>query len=146
MLQFCNTIGAVAQPKLRPLERFWPYADLPEQLSVEEQAALDPDLYEAVYGHRPDRPFSITLIFPDLDLPEFAHALELARQSSEFRQTGDGAFVRYHARFQTVDAARLRDVFNVVGRSPQTEILVDDRPLPYARELWIPLVGFFINA
>jgi len=136
----------VAQPKLRPLERFWPYADLPEQLSVEEQAALDPDLYEAVYGQRPNRPFSITLVFPDLDLPDFDHALELARQSSEFRQTGEGVLARYRARFQTADAARLRDVFNVVGRSPQTEILVDDRPLPYARELWIPLVGFFINA
>ena len=104
------------------------------------ESHVDPD------RRRQDRPFSITLVFPDLDLPEFAHALELARQSSEFRQTGEGALVRYRARFQTADAARLRDVFNVVGQSPQTEILVDDRPLPYARELWIPLVGFFINA
>jgi hypothetical protein len=146
MLQFCNTIEAVAQPKLRPSEGFWPYPDLPEQLSVEEQAALDPDLYEAVHGRRPDRPFSITLVFPNLDIPDFARALELARQSSEFRQMGEGALARYQARFQTADAARLRDVFNVVGQSPQTEILVDDRPLPYGRELWIPLVGFFINA
>ncbi|HUK35134.1 MAG TPA: hypothetical protein VLV86_14540 [Vicinamibacterales bacterium] len=135
----------MAQPKVGPLESFWPYADLPEQLSAEEQAALDPDLYEAMYGRRPDRPFSITLVFPALDVPGFSHALEVARQSSEFRQTGEGQLTRYQARFQVRDAARLRDVFNVVGRSPQTEILVDDRALPYGRELWIPLVGFFIN-
>jgi hypothetical protein len=146
MQQFCNTINAVAQSKVGPLERFWPYADVPEQLSVEEQAALDPDLYEAVHGRRPDRPFSITLIFPDLDVPGFARALELAKESSEFRDTGEGALARHRARFQTADAARLREVFNVVGQSPHTEILVDDRPLPYGRELWIPLVGFFINA
>ena len=57
-------------PKYRPLERFWPYADLPEQPSDEELAALDPDLYEALFGARP-RPFSITLVFPPLDVPEF---------------------------------------------------------------------------
>ena len=136
----------MAQAKLQRLEPFWPYADLSERLSVEERASLDPDVYEALYGRLPDRPFSITLIFPDLDLPGFSRALELARQSSEFRQTGAGALARYRARFQVGDAARLRDVFNVVGRSPQTEILVDDRALPYGRELWIPLVSFFINA
>ena len=44
-------------PKYRPLERFWPYAELPEQPTDAELAALDPDLYEALYGARP-RPFS----------------------------------------------------------------------------------------
>src|SRR5438046_3102641 len=65
-------------PKHRPLERFWPYAELPEQPSDEELASLDPDLHEALFGARP-RPFSITLVFPDLDVPEFPKALELAR-------------------------------------------------------------------
>ena len=145
MLQFCNTMSAVAQPKVRQLERFWPYADLPEELSADEQAALDPDLYEALYGRRPDRPFSITLVFPDLDVPEFPRALDVARHAAEFRQTGTGSLTRYRARFLIADAARLRDVFNVVGRSAQTEILVDDQAWPYGRELWIPLVSFFIN-
>ena len=137
-------MSAVAQPKVRPLERFWPYADVPEQLSAEEQAALDPDMYEALYGRRPDQPFSITLVFPDLDLPDFARALDIARQSPDFRQTGQGTLRRYRARFLISDAARLRHVFDVVGRSAETEILVDDQPWPYGRELWIPLVSFFI--
>ena len=145
MPQFCNTIVTVAQPKVRPLERFWPYADLPENLSVDELAALDPDLHDALFDARPDRPFSITLVFGRLDVPDFPRVLDLARQSPGFRQTGAGAQARYHARFLVGDAARLRDVFNVVGRSPATEILVDGQPLPYARELWMPLVGFFIN-
>ncbi len=138
-------MSAVAQPKVRPLEQFWPYPDVPEQLSVEEQAALDPELYEAVYGRRPDRPFSITLVFPDLELPGFARALDIARQSAELRQTGEGPLMRYRARFSIRDAARLREVFNVVGRSAETEILVNDHPWPYGRELWIPLVSFFSN-
>ena len=86
-----------------------------------------------------------TLVFPDLDLPGFARALELARQSPDFAQTGSGPLTRYRARFQLGDAARLREVFGVVGRSAATEILVDDQTWPYGRELWIPLVSFFIN-
>ena len=131
------------QPKFRPLERFWPYADLPEQPTEEELASLDPDLHEALFGSRP-RPFSITIVFPALEDPDFAHALDLARGSAEFRETGAGAEHRYRARFWPSDAERLRDLFQIVGRADATEVLVDDRPVPYARELWLPLVWFLI--
>jgi hypothetical protein len=130
-------------PKYRPLERFWPYADLSEQPSEEELAALDPDLHEALFGARP-RPFSITLVFPDLDIAEFPRALALARASAEFRETGKGEAHRYRARFWSSDAARLRELFELVGPADATEVLIDDRPVPYARELWLPLVWFLI--
>jgi hypothetical protein len=130
-------------PKYRPLERFWPYAELPEQPSEEELAAIDPDLHEALFGARP-RPFSITLVFPRLAVPEFDRALELARHSAEYRETGSGAALRFRARFWSSDAARLRDLFHIVGPSDDTDVLIDDRPVPYARELWLPLVWFLI--
>jgi hypothetical protein len=131
-------------PKYRPLERFWPYADLPEQPTEEELASLDPDLHEALFGERP-RPFSITLVFPHLDVPAFAGALDLARASAEFREAGAGANRRYRARFWSSDARRLRDLFQIVGASDATEVLIDDRPVPYARELWLPLVWLLIQ-
>jgi hypothetical protein len=130
-------------PKYRPLERFWPYAELPEQPTDEELAALDPDLQEALFG-TPRRPFSITLVFPPLDLPDFDRALELARGSAEFRETGSADARRYRARFWSSDAARLRDLFEIVGPADATEVLIDDRPVPYARELWLPLVWFLL--
>jgi len=130
-------------PKYRPLERFWPYAELPEQPDEQELAALDPDLHEALFGST-GRPFSITLVFPELDHPQFAHALELARGSAEFREIGTGESRRYRARFLPSDAQRLRDVFQVVGTADATDVLIDDRPVPYARELWLPLVWFLL--
>jgi hypothetical protein len=130
-------------PKTRPLERFWPYADLPEQPGEEELAALDPDLHEALFGARP-RPFSFTIVFPTLDYPEFPRALEIARASAEYRQTGEGASLRHRARFWPADAERMRELFEIVGRSHETEVLIDDRPLPYARELWLPLAWFLL--
>src|SRR5262245_28684284 len=93
-------------PKYRPLERFWPYAELPEQPTDEELAALDPDLHEALFGTAA-RPFSITLVFPRLDVPDFDRALEIARAASEFRETGSGPALRYRARFSSGDAVRL---------------------------------------
>jgi hypothetical protein len=130
-------------PRYRPLERFWPYADLPEQPTAEELAALDPDLQEALFGRR-ERPFSITVVFPPMDTPAFARALDLARASAEFRETGQGPARRFRARFLPSDAARLRDLFDIVGADDATEVLVDDKPVPFARELWLPLLWLLI--
>lgn len=127
----------------RPLERFWPYADLPEQPSEQELAALDPDLHEALFGSQP-RPFSLTLVFPRFDGPDYEQAVALARASAEYRETGSGDTFRHRARFWSSDAVRLRDLFQLVGRFDATEVLVDDRPVPYARELWLPLVWLLI--
>jgi hypothetical protein len=130
-------------PKYRPLERFWPYAELPEQPTDDELAAIDPDLQDALFGSK-SRRFSITLVFPKLDVGDFEKALALARGSAEFRETGSGAAHRYRARFWSSDAARLRYLFQIVGASDATDVLIDDRPVPYARELWLPLVWFLL--
>jgi len=85
-----------------------------------------------------ERPFFVTLVFPDLDDPEFPKALELARQSPDFVR---GADARYRVGFGVADAARLSDVFAVVGRSADTDVLIEDQEVPYGRALWIPLVN-----
>jgi hypothetical protein len=135
--------GPPEPQKARPLERFWPYAELPEQPTEEELLALEPDLYEALFGEKA-RPFSITLVFPRLEVPEFDRALALARGAADFREIGRGANRRYRVRFWSSDAVRLRDVFQIVGPADATEVLIDDRPVPFARELWLPLVWFLL--
>src|SRR4029450_12204543 len=130
-------------PRYRPRERFWPYADLSEQLSDEEIAALDPDPHAELFGS-PPRPLSITVAFPVLDSADYPRAVELAKGSSEYRETGSGQSFRHRARPWPPDAFKLRDLFEIVGRFDATEVLVDDRPVPYARELWLPLVWFLI--
>ena len=130
-------------PRYRPRERFWPYVELPEQLTDEEIAALDPDLHAELFG-APQRPLSITVVFPVLDSSDYARAVELAKASAEYRETGSGSAFRHRARYWPAEAVKLRDLFEIVGRFDQTEVLVDDRPVPYARELWLPLIWFLI--
>ena len=138
-----DTPPAVPVPDYRPVERFWPYVDLPEQPTDEELAALNPELAEALFGTSP-RPFSISIDFPRFEGPDYTRAVEMARQSAEYLETGSGASLRHRARFYPKDALPLRDLFDIVGRYDASEVLFDDRPVPYARELWLPLVWFLI--
>ena len=138
-----NDPPRVSVPDYRPIERFWPYVDLPEQPTDEELAALSPELSEALFG-TPKLPFSVTLEFPKFDGPEYAAALKMARASAEYRELGAGDRVRHRARFYPSDAAALRDLFQIVGRFDATDVLIDDKPVPHARELWLPLVWFLL--
>ena len=139
-----NEPPSVPVPDYRPIERFWPYVDLPEQPSDAELAALSPELSEALFG-TPKLPFSVTLDFPVFEGPQYQRAIEMARASAEYRTVGEGARLRHRARFYPKDAAALRDLFAIVGSMDATEVLIDDRPVPYARELWLPLIWFLIR-
>ena len=132
-----------SKPDYRPSDRFWPYVDLTEAPSAEELAALDPDLHDALFGPA-ERPFSMTLSFPRLDGDDYGRAVELARDAAEYREVGSGATLRHRARYFPTDALKLRELFEIVGRHDGCEVLVDDRPVPYARELWLPLLWFLI--
>jgi hypothetical protein len=129
--------------RTQPLERFWPYAEQPEQPTTEELAALDPDLHAALFGPS-NLPFSITLVFPRFEGESYHRAVELARKASEYREAGAGDSFRHRARFFSSEALQLRDLFQLVDAQPGTDVLIDDRPVPYARELWLPLVWLLL--
>ena len=101
-------------PKFRPLERFWPYAELPEQPTDEELAALDPDLHEALFGSTAG-PFRSRSCSRRWTHPQFARALELARGAAEFREIGAG------------DGASIPRAVPAVGRRASARCVPDRR-------------------
>ena len=129
----------------RPSDRFWPYVDVPEAPSDDELALLDPDLRRALSGDDTDRPFSVTLVFPVFGGENFDRAIELAQTATEYRITGAGAAQRHRARFLPPQAVDLRALFELVGPVESCEVRIDDRAIPYARELWLPLIWFLIH-
>jgi hypothetical protein len=139
-----NTPPEVPARDYRPVERFWPYVDLPEQPTAEELASLNPELAEALFG-TPKGPFSVSLEFSPFDGDEYARAITLARASDEYREYRSSDGLRHRARFYPEAVLRLRDLFEIVGRFDRTEVLVDDKPVPYARELWLPLMWLLIR-
>lgn len=139
-----NTPPDVPVRDYRPVERFWPYVELPEQPTPEELASLNPELAEALFG-TPKLPFSLSIEFSPFDGSDYAAALALAKASDEYREFTAAGGVRHRARFYPEAVLKLRDLFDIVGRYDSTDVLVDDKPVPYARELWLPLMWLLIR-
>lgn len=133
-----------AQSNRVPGERFWPYEELPEEPTPEELAALDPELHAALFG-TPPGPFSISLEFPPFDGADYERAVELARRAPQYRELGAGDRRRHRATYFTKDARALRELFEIVGTLDALDVLVDGRPVPGARELWLPLVWLLVR-
>ena len=129
----------------RPLERFWPYTELPEQPSDEELARTDPELREALFGPL-HLPFSVSLVFPAFDGEGYERAVRLATESDEYTEHEREGRRWHRARFFTADRpARVRDLYLIIAGVPGSDVLINDRRVPYARELWLPLVWLLIR-
>lgn len=132
-------------PASRPLERFWPYAELPEQPTDEELAKIHPELQRALFGASA-QPFSISLEFSPFPGDAYARAVDLAKRSDEYVELRIEGAVRHRARFVPgAHPIALRDLYELVSGFDETSVLIDDQPVPYARELWLPLVWFLIR-
>jgi hypothetical protein len=132
--------SAPERQRFRPREQFWPYADLEEEPSDEELVRLDPDLQDALYNRPVSRPFSYTIVFGRFEGADYETAVTLARASGEYLESGSGERFRHRARFRPDEVIALRDLWQLVGGVATAEVLLDDRPVPYARELWLPLL------
>ena len=133
-----------AGPAYRPLERFWPYAELAEQPTDDELAAMSPELGAALYG-TPPQPFSLTFVFRPCEGPDYERALELARRAVEYKEVGTGPARQHRARFRSDAVPIIHDLWMLIGRLDSSEVLLDDQPVPYARELWLPLLWLIIQ-
>lgn len=130
-------------------ERAKTFADrLPPLVPREEEdiSHLSDDMADILYPGRRPRPFRMAVVFDDFDGPEGARAVTLARRSPVYQQTMMGAARRHSAAFETRGAGLLRDLFALVGQRPGTDVLLDGKPVPYARELWLPLFWIFVGS
>ena len=133
------------KPDYRPIERFWPYAELSEQPDAEELAHLHPELRSVLFG-APVLPFSISLAFPAFDGAAYEAAVTRARAADEYTEFDAAGVLTHRARFYPgARPADLRDLYELVSAVPGSEVLIDDRAVPYARELWLPLVWLLIR-
>lgn len=130
-----------------PRERAKTFADrLPPVVPREEAdiSHLSDEMADILYPGRRPRPFRIGVAFDAFEGPGYEQALALARRSDVYTETHDEGGLRHEAAFETRGARVLRDLHEIVGRRPGTEVLVDGKRLPYAAELWLPLFWLFV--
>jgi hypothetical protein len=124
------------------------FADrLPEVVPKREEdiSHLSDEMADLLYPGRRPRPFRMGVVFDNFGGPNYPRALEIARRSSVYREIGSGASMRHQAEFDATEARTLRDLYNIVGEIHTTEVLVEGRRVPYAREIWLPLYWIFVN-
>ncbi len=129
-------------------ERAKTFADrLPPVVPKEEEdiSHLSDEMADVLYPGRRKRPFRIGVSFDAFEGPNYPRALALARQSAVYRETADGGSLTHYAAFDATAARTMRELYDIVGPITGTEVLVDGKKVPYARELWLPLFWLFIG-
>lgn len=129
-------------------ERAQSFAErLPPVVPKEEAdiSHLSDEMAEILYPGRRRRPFHIGIVFDGFSGPENERAVALARRSPDYKEEAGGASSRHHAAFETAGAGVLRELFQIVGARPGTEVLVAGKRVPYAREIWLPLFWIFVK-
>ena len=124
------------------------YADRLPPLVPKEEPNIDQlsdEMADILYPGRRPRPFRIGVVFDAYGGPAGARALELARRSDVYRETTSSHGPRHHAAFGSSSARLLRDLMDLVGQRPGTEVLVDGKRVPYAHEIWLPLMWIFVG-
>ena len=128
-------------------ERAKTFADrLPPVVPREEEdiSHLSDEMADILYPGRRPRPFRVAVEFDSFEGPDHARAVALARRSPLYGETAETGVTRHRAAFDTRGARALRDLYEIVGRRPGTDVLVDGKRVPYAAELWLPLMWLFV--
>lgn len=120
---------------------------LPRVVPKDEQdiSQLSDEMAELLYPGRRPRPFRVELRFAQFEGPGLEPALALARESPVFREQPGREGVVYHAGFDASQARTLQRLFEIVKQRPDLELRVDGKRLPYAHELWLPLLFMFVG-
>jgi len=124
------------------------FADrLPAIVPEEEPdvSQLSDAMVDVLYPGRRARPFRIGLVFEAFDGPNYARALELAHASPAYQEATEHGRLFHHAAFDWSGARELVKLYEIVGPITGTEVLVDGKRAPYARELWLPLFWLFVR-
>jgi hypothetical protein len=87
--------------------------------------------------------FKITIEFGHNVASNYEKAVELAKKNPHYHDTGSGEWIRHSATYVPEDVEELFELFNLVHEWEGTEILVNNKRLPYGHQLWLPLMWFY---
>jgi len=73
----------------------------------------------------------------------YPRALEIARRSPVYRETGDSDRLEHYAAYGVDAFDDLLKLHEIVGPITGTEFLLDGQRVPYAAGLWLPLFQIF---
>ena len=118
---------------------------LPEIIERPEKdiSHLDSRMVEILYPDRAPRDFTVTVVFGPSDDPGYPDAVAIAERAPRYRREGSERWLRHYATYTIEQVQDLHRLFACVGDYPSCEVLIKDKKVPYARELWLSFFWFF---
>ncbi len=110
---------------------------------MSEDKAAEEKLADILHPSTKAKEFKITLVFGHKPSADYKKAVDLAKQNPAYTEEGSGEWVRHSATFTPSRADALFALFNLVHEWDTTEVLVNHKRIPYAHQLWIPLMWFY---
>ena len=107
---------------------------------------LPEELARALFPERHDGPFTITVTYPELgdDLVGVATQIEgRATEHSIEESSVEGQPARHSTMFTLQQLEELHELYHLVEKAvgaDRLEVLLNGRPVPLTRELWLPLI------
>ncbi len=89
------------------------------------------------------REFKISLVFGYKPSSDYEKAVDLAKRNPDYTEEGGGEWIRHSATFTPSQVEELFALFSLVHGWETTEVLVNHKRIPYAHQLWIPLMWFY---
>lgn len=119
---------------------------------------LDDRMVEILYPERASKEFTITLVFSSPRIrrgesetqrserqSKFDKAVALAHKAAGYRVDSSSEPPRHHVRYGVDQVNALLESFTLIEDDPDAEVLVKDKKVPLARELWLPFFWFFVK-
>lgn len=87
--------------------------------------------------------FKITVEFGYKSSPDYKKAVERAKKNPTYQEKGSGEWIRHSATYTPQEVDDLFELFSLVHEWDSTEIRVNHKRIPFAHQLWLPLMWFY---
>jgi hypothetical protein len=110
---------------------------------MSEDKTMEEKLSDILHPSPKAKEFKVTLVFGYKTSPDYAKAVDLAKRNPAYAEEGSGEWLRHSATFSPAQVEDLFALFRLVHDWEKTEVLVNHKRIPYAHELWLPLMWFY---
>lgn len=87
--------------------------------------------------------FKITIAFGHNFSPDYKKAVQMVQKNPTYKKEGTGEWIRHSATYTPEQVDDLFHLYDLVHNWEKTEVLVNHKRIPYARQLWLPLMWFY---
>ncbi len=97
-----------------------------------------------IFYPKEKREVFVVIRFREENSEDFRRALSWARAWEKYWTEGEGKWRWHYLRFEKPQVKELKDFFDIVQNVEEMEVLIEGKRIPFGRDLWLPLLWFYL--